>query len=404
MKEIQKAAASTPVGDGQDLMGYVQHLLIDAVNNGASDLHIEPQKDGVRIRQRVNGSFVPAAWLDPHLYPAVLSGIKVMNGADIAEFRIPQDGRMTLNAGARRVDVRMSTLPTRFGESVVLRFLDRMRVGLSMDALGIPEPELGRIRTALGQPSGIILATGPTGSGKTTTLYCALQEINRPELKILTVEDPVEYALEGIVQVPINPAIGLDFASVLRAFLRHDPDVMLIGEIRDEETAAIGIHAAMTGHRVLSSLHTQDTASAVVRMVDMGIEPFLLAETLSGIVGQRLLRRIPGHLKECYAASEEERAALGKGEDDEPVVLCRKAALSGASAKEASDHTLHERIGIFEVMIPNDAIRESVINKTPGQMIRSLASNNGMTCLRDHARKLVLQGEIEFSEMILQTV
>lgn len=404
VKEIQKAVASTPAGDSQDLMGYVRDLLIDAVKRGASDLHIEPQEDGVRIRQRVNGSFVQAAWLDPHLYPAVLSGIKEMNGADIAEFRIPQDGRMTLGVADRSVDVRMSTLPTRFGESVVLRFLDRMRVGLTIDTLGITESELGKIRSALSQPSGIFLATGPTGSGKTTTLYCALQEINCPGLKILTVEDPVEYALEGILQVPVNVSIGLDFSSVLRAFLRHDPDVMLIGEIRDEETASIGIHAAMTGHRVLSSLHTQDTASAVVRMVDMGIEPFLLAETLSGVVGQRLLRRIPGHLKEYYEASEEERAALGTEEDHGPVVICRKAPLIGASSVETRHHSFPERIAIFEVMIPNDAIRECMINKSPGQMIRSMALNNGMTCLRDHARKLVLEGEIEFSEMILQTV
>lgn len=402
MNTLREASGSAERFE-QNVKGLMDQLLRGAVESGASDLHIEPQQNSIRIRQRVNGRFVHVATLDTNLYSGLVSAIKVMNGADVAEFRVPQDGRMKFGVGDRSVDVRMSTLPTRFGESVVFRVLDRMRIGSSLDSLGIPGPELAGIRRALADPSGIILATGPTGSGKTTTLYCAIQEINHPGLKILTVEDPVEYALEGVVQVAVNPSIGLDFARVLRAFLRHDPDVMLIGEIRDEETASIGIHAAMTGHRVLSSLHTRDAASAVVRLIDMGAEPFMLAETLSGVIAQRLLKCVPDEARETYPASDDERILLGRYGDEQPLILSRTASNSGTIPDEMDGAVTPERIGIFEMLIPDADIRDSIIDKSSVQQIRAIALSHGMTPLREHAIRLVLRGQVEIKEMLMQT-
>ncbi|WP_300399048.1 ATPase, T2SS/T4P/T4SS family, partial [uncultured Sphingobium sp.] len=300
--ELDILAADIPTAD--DLLDsaddapairLINGIIAEAARQGVSDIHIEPYETGLIVRMRVDGVLRETLRMPPHVAPVVVSRIKVMARLDIAERRVPQDGRIGLTLGGKLLDVRVSTLPSRAGERVVLRILDKENAGMNLDLLGMTGAPDRIFREGLSEPNGIILVTGPTGSGKTTTLYSSLIEINRPDIKIVTTEDPVEYQLEGINQIQVHPKIGLTFAHTLRSILRHDPDVVLVGEIRDLETAENAIQASLTGHLVFSTLHTNDTASSVTRLLDLGVEPFLLSSTLVGVMAQRLLRTICPH-------------------------------------------------------------------------------------------------------------
>ena len=297
--ELVAAANDTPI------IKFVNVILHQAIRDKASDIHFEPFADEFRIRYRIDGDLYEMTPPPKHLAIPVISRIKVMSNMNISERRIPQDGRIELRINRNPVDIRVSTLPTRYGESVVLRILDRTVVNLDLDALGMSTKIVTDIRHMISRPNGIFLVTGPTGSGKTTTLYSGIKELNKIEDKLLTVEDPVEYDIEGIMQVPVHEAVGMTFANALRAFLRQDPDRILVGEIRDKETADIAIQAALTGHLVLSTLHTNDAAGAVTRLIDMGIEPFLIASTVIGVLAQRLIRRCCPNCKQPYDPTDE---------------------------------------------------------------------------------------------------
>ncbi len=288
----------------------LQTLFEDAVQARSSDIHIEPDETVVRIRQRVDGVLQEQVMKEKRVNSALVLRLKLMAGLNISEKRIPQDGRFNIRVKGRSIDVRVSTMPVQYGESVVMRLLDQSQGMLNLDVTGMPETLLENFRRMIKKPHGMILVTGPTGSGKTTTLYGALTELNRPEVKIITAEDPVEYRLPRITQVQVNPKIGLEFANVLRAALRQDPDVILVGEMRDHETAEIGLRAAMTGHLVLSTLHTNDSISSAMRLIDMGAEPFLVASSLLGVVAQRLVRKVCENCREAYEPTSQEQVWL----------------------------------------------------------------------------------------------
>src|SRR3954470_24355115 len=316
-KEASEAAAAEDANEMADLANevpivrFVNLVLYQAVQDRASDIHFEPFEDEFKIRYRVDGALYEMTPPPKHLALPVISRLKVMANLNIAERRLPQDGRITFNLGNRQIDLRVSTLPTQFGESVVLRVLDRASVNLDLEALGLPKVISDYIGEAIQQPNGILIVTGPTGSGKTTTLYSCLRKVNTLDSKLLTAEDPVEFDIEGIMQVPINEGVGMTFGKALRSFLRQDPDVIMLGEMRDLETAQIAIQASLTGHLVLSTLHTNDAPSSIVRLVDLGLEPFLLTATIEGIVAQRLVRTICTKCKEEYQPKEEELMELG---------------------------------------------------------------------------------------------
>ena len=311
LERLQDLASDAPV------VRAVNALIARAAEARASDIHVEAAEDGLKVRLRIDGVLQPQAVLPAHYKAAFVSRVKVMAGLNIAERRLPQDGRMRLAVRGHEIDLRVATSPTLHGESVVMRLLDRSNLTLDFDALGFDPSARDRFRAVLNDPHGVLLVTGPTGSGKTTTLYAALAALNTPERKILTVEDPVEYRLPGVSQTQVNPAIGLDFAAALRSFLRQDPDVMMVGEIRDLETAQVAVQAALTGHLVLSTLHTNSAASAVTRLLDMGVEPFLITSTLNGVLAQRLVRRLCPHCAEPYAAPPALREALHIASQDE---------------------------------------------------------------------------------------
>ncbi len=397
LESLEEMADSAPVRK------LVNLVLMTAVRDQASDVHFEPYENDFRIRYRIDGVLYEMVPPPKHLAPAVASRIKVMTGTmNIAERRLPQDGRIMLNVRGRPVDLRVSVMPTMFGESVVLRVLDRAVVQLDLEKLGMLEEDLVELRTQLQKPNGIILVTGPTGCGKTTTLYSALNEINDVGLKIITAEEPVEYDLEGITQLAVNPEIGVDFAICLRHFLRHDPDKILVGEIRDLETAQMAAQASLTGHIVFSTLHTMDSPSTITRLLDIGLEPFLITATLECVVSQRLVRRICTHCKEEYKPTEEVLMMLGLTLDDIKDKTFYYGRGEGCDYCRATGY--RGRVGMFEIMNLNEPLRELIMQRVSTAALREAAIEQGMRTLRDAGLRLIYDGATTIEEITRETV
>ena len=379
--------------DDAPMILLINRVIAEAVKLKASDIHVEPYEATLSIRLRIDGVLREVLSLPARAAAALVSRIKVMARLDIAERRVPQDGRISLALGGKTVDVRVSTLPARFGERVVMRILDKDEARLSLDALGMPEDMLTRFRTALAKPNGIILVTGPTGSGKTTTLYGALSELNDPSRNILTVEDPVEYAIDGVGQTQINPKVGMTFATGLRAILRQDPDIVMVGEIRDVETAEIAIQAALTGHLVLSTVHTNSAVGAVTRLRDMGAEPFLLSSTITGVIAQRLVRRLCPACREPYEPDSAERKLLGL-EDGAPATIYR-AKGCGRCAGVGYEG----RLGVYELVMIDEPLRRMIHNDESEHALAEHAFRKSDTLARCGFRH-VLAGETSIEEVL----
>jgi type IV pilus assembly protein PilB len=387
--DLERQAAETPV------VRFVNRILRQAVRDQASDVHFEPFEGDFKVRCRVDGTLRDESPPPPRYALPVISRLKVLAGLNIAERRVPQDGRIRFPVDGRCVDLRMSTLPTQAGESVVLRVLDQTTAPLTLPELGLSAAVEAGVREIVHRPNGILLVTGPTGSGKTTTLYGCLRIINTPELKILTAEDPVEYEIEGILQLPVNAAIGLTFALALRSFLRQDPDVLMVGEIRDLETGRIAIQAALTGHLVLSTLHTNDAVGAVARLVDMGVEPFLLASTLEGVLAQRLARRICPLCREPVEPS----AALLAEFNFEPAQIEGHRFFRGGGCAACRQTGYKGRIGLFEWLKMSESLRELVLQRAPAPAIQRLAVASGMETLRAAGLRAVFDGLTTLEEV-----
>ena len=374
-------------------------VLIQAINDKASDIHFEPFETEFKIRYRIDGVLYEMVPPPKHLALAITSRIKVMANLNIAERRLPQDGRIQLNISGRNVDLRISTLPTMFGESVVMRILDRSNVQLDIEALGLAEDIMKSMEKLIERPNGIIIATGPTGCGKTTTLYSCLRRINRIEDKIITTEDPVEYDIEGIIQVAINEGIGLTFARCLRSILRQDPDKIMVGEIRDLETAEIAVQASLTGHLVFSTLHTNDAAGSITRMIDMGAEPFLITSTLQAILAQRLLRTICPKCKTEFKPTEEMLMEIGLTPED----IKGKKLYYGKGCDNCNKSGYKGRIGVYELLLVTDEIRELVMEKAPAVAIKEKARELGMVTLHDDAILKLYDGLTTIEEVAVWT-
>lgn len=377
---------------------FVDKILKEAIKLHASDIHIEPFADELILRFRVDGFLYEVDRLPIEISASTISRVKVLSSMNISERRKPQDGRIDMSYAGRSVDMRVSTLPTQYGESVCIRVLDRDNTFLSLDSLGMSDEFLARIRSVINRPNGIFIVTGPTGSGKSTTLYSCLSEIDTGKYKVLTAEDPVEYDLDDVVQVGINEGIGLDYSRVLRAFLRQDPDRMMVGEIRDFETANIAIQAALTGHLVYTTLHTNDAAGAVTRLVDMGVKPYLIASSLVGVLAQRLLRKVCSECKTAYKPRKEELDRLGvKGLGTDDVFYYGK----GCSCCSRSGYK--GRIPILEYLEIDNEQRSLIINESPSSVIQEMAVKNGMTTLRQHGIMKLLAGETTVREVLKYT-
>ncbi|RMF81128.1 MAG: pilus assembly protein PilB, partial [Planctomycetota bacterium] len=368
LEELKAAADSNPVKK------LVNLVLLQAIKDKASDIHFEPFEDEFKMRYRIDGVLFEMVPPPKHVALAIASRIKVMAHLDIAERRLPQDGRIELLIEGRQVDLRVSVLPTMFGESCVLRVLDRTQVNLNLEQIGFNEDELNIFRQLIRKPHGIIIVTGPTGSGKTTTLYSALQELNTPEVKILTAEDPVEYDIDGMVQCQIRQEIGLTFARCLRSFLRQDPDIILVGEIRDLETAQISVQASLTGHLVFSTLHTNDAPSSIARLLDLGLEPFLVTATLEAVIAQRLVRRICENCKEEFTPSETQLLELGLTPDD----VAGRVFYYGKGCDYCNSTGYRGRKAIFELMVMDDELRELIVQNASTGVLREEAHKRGM--------------------------
>lgn len=382
-------------GDQNPVIRMVNTILIEAIQQGASDIHFEPTEEGLSIRYRIDGC-LQKKHIPPRDYQIqILTRIKVMSKMDIAEHRLPQDGRIKLRHGGREIDFRVSTLPIAHGERIVLRILDKGNVLLGLDRIGMDAKLLKSFRKLIQMPEGIVLVTGPTGSGKTTTLYSAIAEINDIETNIITVEDPVEYKIAGISQMNVNPKIELDFAKGLRHILRQDPDVIMIGEIRDRETAEIAIQASLTGHLVLSTLHTNDAPSALTRLADMGIEPYLLASSILGVVAQRLVRQICPHCKTSYAPSEKELSELGLAENG--------VFYKGKGCSHCFGMGYKGRHAIYELMPVSPKIKGQVLKSQDAQELRRAALNEGMKTLFEQGVELVAAGVTTSAELLRVT-
>ena len=379
---------------------YIQKVLIDAITSGASDIHFEPYERYYRIRYRLDGILMEVAQPPLAIKDKVASRIKVISKLDISEKRVPQDGRMKLMLSKNRaIDFRVSTLPTLFGESCVMRVLDRSVVALDLDRVGLQEEDKRIVEMLLDKPHGIVLVTGPTGSGKTTTLYSMLNKSNEPTMKIITTEDPVEYDLEGIVQVPINDEIGVSYAAVLRTILRQDPDIILVGETRDLETAKIAIEASLTGHLVFTTLHTNDAPSAVVRLVDLGVEPYLLAATLNAIVAQRLIRRVCKSCRKTYEPGPEIAAQL----ELDPAELAGKKFAFGEGCEECARTGYKGRVALFEILVITPRLRRAILENWPQGKLRELALEEGMVNLRQAGVRRVFEGVTTVEEVVRET-
>ncbi|HUG39520.1 MAG TPA: GspE/PulE family protein [Longimicrobiales bacterium] len=375
----------------------VNLLLLEALEARASDVHLEQHARGLDVRYRIDGVLQPAP-APPHgLAPAVISRLKIMAELDIAERRLPQDGRIRLRLKEREVDVRVSTLPTLHGESVVLRLLDKRQGRIALDDLGMAADTLAGFQEAIARPNGIVLATGPTGSGKTTTLYAALDRIRSGKEKILTVEDPVEYELPGVAQVPVNTRIGLTFARALRALLRQDPDALLVGEIRDPETAEIATHASLTGHLVLSTLHTNDAASALTRLLDLGLAPYLVASTVEAVLAQRLVRTVCRACARSRPMEDRERRLLSPAAGAIPLP---EAVTEGQGCEDCRGTGFLGRTGVYELLRVTDAVREEVQRRAGSRGLRRLAVEAGMRTLREDGLRLVREGWTTPAEVV----
>lgn len=391
--DLENAASEAPI------IKFVDAVLYQAVKDKASDIHFEPFEKEFKIRYRIDGALYEMAPATKNLAIPVISRVKIMSSLNISERRKPQDGRIQLRVAGNPIDLRVSTLPTQFGESVVLRVLDRSVVNLDLDMLGINEDVLHKIRDIIAMPNGIFIITGPTGSGKTTTLYSALKEINKIEDKILTAEDPVEYDLEGIVQVPINDAVGMTFAAALRAFLRQDPDIIMLGETRDLESAEMAVQASLTGHLVFTTLHTNDAAGAITRLVDMGVEPFLITSSLIGVLGQRLIRKVCNGCKTAFTPTDEDLAALGLKRSDigdnkfyygKGCNLCQNTGYKGRKA-------------ITELLVMDSRINDLVLQNAPTIVIRDKARELGMETMREDGIRAILNGDTTMEEVLKYT-
>ncbi|NDD57375.1 MAG: type II/IV secretion system protein, partial [Verrucomicrobia bacterium] len=374
-------------------------IIARAIQAKASDIHFEPFEKEFKIRYRVDGALYEMAPPPRRLAIPVTSRIKVMANLNIAERRVPQDGRIQTVLGGRNVDLRVSTLPTQYGESVVLRVLDRTVVNLDLEKLGIPKEIFDYICETIEKPNGIFIVTGPTGSGKTTTLYSCLGRVNTIDTKILTVEDPVEYELEGIIQVPANEGIGLTFARALRAFLRQDPDKILVGETRDLETAQIAIQASLTGHLVMTSLHTNDAAGAVTRLLDMGVEPFLMAATMEGVLAQRLLRRICKDCRTPFRPKEEVLSQIGLS----PSEVGDRPFYFGKGCTTCNGTGYRGRVGIYELLDIREPIRQLINERAPSVVIRQKGIELGMSTLRQDGIRNILEGNTTLEEVLKYT-
>jgi type IV pilus assembly protein PilB len=394
LEDVEEMANAAPV---RKLLNYI---LYQAIRDRASDVHLEPFEDEFKIRYRVDGVLYELEAPPLHLATALISRVKVMSGLDISETRVPQDGRIDLAIGGRPVDLRVSTLPTMFGESCVMRVLDRSVVSLDLTQIGLREDEVEKVKGMIDLPHGIILVTGPTGSGKTTTLYSALNQANDISMKIITTEDPVEYDLEGIVQVQINEEIGVTYAACLRSILRQDPDMILVGEIRDRDTAQIAIEASLTGHVVFSTLHTNDAPLAITRLVDIGVEPFLIAATLEGVVAQRLVRRVCTECKTWYEPSVE----ILREMDIPPEQVAGKKFAYGKGCTACNGTGYRGRMAIFEIMMVSDSIREQIMDRAPTSRIREMARREGMRSLRESGLLAVYDGVTTVEEVIRETM
>ncbi|MBN2455557.1 MAG: Flp pilus assembly complex ATPase component TadA [Sedimentisphaerales bacterium] len=394
LDELKELSESNPV---KKLLNLV---LLQAIRDKASDIHFEPFENEYKMRYRIDGVLYEMVPPPKHIAAALSSRIKVMADLDIAERRLPQDGRIALAVQGRPVDLRVSVLPTMFGESVVLRVLDRSQVRLDLGKLGLRQNDLKVVRQLIRKPNGIIIVTGPTGCGKTTTLYSALLELNDVETKIITTEDPIEYDIDGLVQVQMKPDIGLTFARCLRSILRQDPDVILVGEIRDLETAEIAAQASLTGHVVFTTLHTNDAPSSIARLLDLGVEPFLVTATLEGIVSQRLVRRICEKCRTPFEPTESQLSDLGLNPDD----VRDKQFYYGRGCNKCNNTGYRGRIGIFEIMIFNDEIRNLVMNRASTNILRTAAQKAGMRLLRDNGLAAIYDGVTTVEEIVKATV
>ncbi|QDU81812.1 Type II/IV secretion system protein [Polystyrenella longa] len=393
-------ASPEEMADAAPIRKLLNMILLLAIKDQASDIHFEPFEEEFRVRVRADGVLYEMVPPPRHLANALVSRVKVMADLDIAERRLPQDGRIELNVAGNPVDLRVSVLPTLFGEAVVMRVLDRTVVQLDLDKIGMDPTTLKRFRSAIHSPNGIVLVTGPTGSGKTTTLYSALNELNDIETKIITTEDPIEYDIDGLVQVPVNPDIDVTFATVLRAILRHDPDKILIGEIRDYETAEIAVQSALTGHLVFSTLHTNDAPSAITRLRDMGVPAFLITATVEAILAQRLVRKICTECRIEFEPSDELLMELQL-----PIEQARRYKFYYGKGCQRCNNTGYKgRCGIYEFMVLNDEVRDMITSEASVDDIRNYARTQGMTTLREAGLKLIFDGVTTIDEVVRETV
>ncbi len=394
LTELRELADSNPV---KKLLNLV---LLQAIRDKASDVHFEPFEDEFKMRYRVDGVLYEMVPPPRHIAVAISSRIKVMANLDIAERRLPQDGRIPLVVAGNPVDLRVSVLPTMFGESVVLRILDRTQVQLDIDRLGMRRDDTELFRRLCNKPNGIIIVTGPTGSGKTTTLYSALNELNTIDSKLITTEDPVEYDLDGIIQVQIRPEIGLTFARCLRSILRQDPDICMVGEIRDLETAKIAVEASLTGHLVFTTLHTNDAPSSIARLLDLGVEPFLITATLEGIVAQRLVRKICTNCKTRFQPTEEMLMELSLT----PEMVGNRQFFYGKGCEYCNNTGYKGRMGIYEIMTLDEELREGIMRRDSSSLLREMSIKKGMRTLRDSGILGIYDGTTTIEEVVKETI
>ncbi|MHC4387303.1 MAG: GspE/PulE family protein [Planctomycetota bacterium] len=394
LDELKELSESNPI---KKLLNLV---LLQAIRDKASDIHFEPFENEYKMRYRIDGVLYEMIPPPKHIAAALSSRIKVMANLDIAERRLPQDGRISLTVQGNPVDLRVSVLPTMFGESVVLRVLDRSQISLDLGKLGLREEDRKMVQQLIRRPNGIVIVTGPTGCGKTTTLYAALRELNSVETKLITTEDPVEYDIDGLIQVQMKPDIGLTFARCLRSILRQDPDIVLVGEIRDLETAEIAAQASLTGHLVFTTLHTNDAPSSIARLLDLGVEPFLVTATLEGIVAQRLVRRICENCKTPFKPTEVQLMELGLTTDD----IKGKKFYYGRGCDRCNNTGYRGRIAIFEIMTFNDELRDLVMNQASTNVLRAAAQKNGMRLLRECGLAAIYDGTTTIDEVVKETI